>query len=58
MRREGAYNLACFTILFNEYQEENGIDFQELYLNFSKENDVAIKKVIAASIHEAFALTT
>lgn len=32
MRRNGAYNLACFNMLFKDCQEEYCIDFQDIYL--------------------------
>lgn len=54
MRRHAAFNLACFNLLYKEYQAESDIDFQELYLNFAKESDLQIKKAIASSLHEAF----
>lgn len=34
------------------------IDFNDIYLTFSKEEDPVILKTIAASIHEAFQLMT
>jgi hypothetical protein len=37
MRRHGAYNLACFNSLYKEFQGDSEIDYQELYLNYSKE---------------------
>ena len=57
MRRHGAYNLACFNSLYKEFQGDSEIDYQELYLNYSKEQDPFVKKAVAASLHEAFQLT-
>ena len=34
------------------------IDFNELYLRFAKEEDPQIQKTVAASIHEAFKMST
>lgn len=39
MRRFAAYNLACFNQLYKDYQNELGIDFQDIYYKFSKEED-------------------
>ena len=57
MRRLAAFNLPCFYKLFKEYEEEIDLDFNEIYLQFSKEEDPMILKTIASSIHEAFNLT-
>ena len=58
MRRYAAYNLPCFNKLFKEYQDEFDIDFNDIYLKFSKEEDPQIIKTIASSIHEAFDTVT
>lgn len=57
MRRLAAYNLPCFNKLYKEFQTENDIDFNDIYLKFSKDDDWQIVKSIAASIHEAFSVT-
>ena len=54
LRRLAAYNLPCFNQLFKEYQEECDIDFNEIFLRFSREEDPQIVKSVAACIHEAF----
>jgi hypothetical protein len=54
MRRHGAFNLPCFNKLYKDQQDEFDIDFSELYLKFSKDEDPQILKSIAASVHEAF----
>jgi HEAT repeat protein len=56
MRRYAAYNLPCFNKLLKEYQDEVDIDFNEVYLRFSKEEDPEILKTVAASLHEAFSI--
>eukprot|EP00347_Sterkiella_histriomuscorum_P008191 403346032 len=57
MRRHGAYNLACFNLLFKDEQEKYNIDFCDLYLQFAKEQDPQIRYIIATSIHEAYILS-
>jgi len=57
MRREAAFNLPCFNLMFKQYSEELGIDFQDIYLQLSREDDDLIKRMVAASLHEAFAIT-
>lgn len=32
MRRHAAYNLPCFNVLYKEYQEELGVNFQDYFL--------------------------
>jgi hypothetical protein len=32
MRRAGCFNLPCFHLMFQDYEEELNVDFQELYL--------------------------
>lgn len=56
MKRACCYNLPCFNALYKDYQEELDIDFQDLFVHFSKENDVYMRKSIASSIHEALML--
>jgi hypothetical protein len=56
MRRLAAFNLPCFNKLYREQQDMFDIDFNDIYLNFSKEEDPMLLKTIAASIHEAFQL--
>jgi hypothetical protein len=58
MRRHGALNLPCFNKLYKDQQDEFDIDFSELYLKFSKDEDPQILKSIAASFHEAFTIST
>lgn len=58
MRRYAAFNLPCFNQLFKECQEELDIDFSEIILRFTKEEDPQIVKAVAASIHEAFNIST
>ena len=57
MRRHAAFNLPCFNQLYHGLDEFD-LDFNELYLRFSKEEDPQMVKSISASIHEAFRLTT
>jgi hypothetical protein len=58
VRRLAAYNLPCFHKLFKENADSLDIDFLELYLKFSKDEDDQILKTIASCIHEAFLITT
>ncbi len=59
MRRAGCYNLPCFHSLYKDYQEELQMDCHELYVHFSTaESDLLIKKSVAASIHQAFLLSS
>lgn len=57
MRRQAAFNLPCFNQLYHGLDEFD-LDFNDMYLRFSREEDPQIVKSIAASIHEAFRLTT
>ena len=57
MRRHAAFNLPCFNQLYHGLDEFD-LDFNEIYLRFSKEEDPVIVKSVAASIHEAFRITT
>jgi hypothetical protein len=57
MRKFAAFNLPCFNQLYHGCDEFD-LDFNELYLRFAKEEDPFIVKAIAASIHEAFRITT
>ena len=57
MRRFAAFNLPCFNQLYHGLDEFD-LDFNELYLRFSREEDPQIVKSIPASIHEAFRMTT
>lgn len=41
-------------LLFKEYEKELKISFQELYLKFSDDEDLDIRKCAAVSLHEAF----
>ncbi len=60
MRRQAVFNLPCFHSLFKnqDIQDEFDLDFNELYLRFAKEEDILIQKTVAASIHEAFKIST
>jgi hypothetical protein len=57
MRRLAAFNLPCFNSLYHGLDEFD-LDFNELYLRFVREEDPQIIKAVAASIHEAFKLTS
>jgi hypothetical protein len=57
MRRLAAFNLPCFNQLYHGLDEFD-LDFNELYLRFAKEEDPQMVKAVAASIHEAFRMTT
>lgn len=41
-------------LLFKPYEKELKISFQELYLKFSDDEDMDIRKCAATSLHEAF----
>jgi mannose/fructose-specific phosphotransferase system component IIA len=56
MRRHAAYNLPCFYKLLKEYQDEVDLDFNEVYLKLSKDEDPEIVRIVASSLHEAFFL--
>lgn len=53
MRRHAAYNIPCFYKLLREYQDEVDLDFNEVYLRLSRDEDEEIVRVVAASLHEA-----
>ena len=38
-RRMAAFNLPCFNSLFHHYQDEFDIDFNEVYLRLTKDED-------------------
>lgn len=64
MRKQGAYNLACFNLYYKDYVNlmyysggNTILDFHELYYSFSKDPETSIKFTVASSIHEAFLLT-
>ena len=40
--------------MYRGHQEEFGIDLTDIYLHFSKKEDVVIRQTVASSIHEAF----
>ncbi len=60
MRRQAVFNLPCFHKLYKsqDIQDEYDLEFNELYLRFAKEEDPQIQKTVAASIHEAFKIST
>ena len=54
IRQMAVYNLPCFNLLYKSVQKELCINFQNLWVFFSEDENFEIKKCAAMSLHEAF----
>lgn len=54
IRKWAVYHLPCMNLLFKDCQVEMDIDFKDLYLKFSEDEDFDIRYCAATSLHEAF----
>ena len=53
---QAVYNLPCMHLLYQSVQKEIGINFYQLYTDFSSSENRQIKLTIARCLHEAFKL--
>jgi len=55
VRKWAVHNLPCMHLLFKKVENcVEGLNFQDLYLRFSDDEDGSLRVLAAASLHEAF----